>query len=72
MIPVMDAVRIRDLRISSVMSQEQLARKLGVAVRTVARWESGTSKPSPLALERLNHVLSDRTQTASALQEKRS
>jgi DNA-binding transcriptional regulator YiaG len=53
------------------MSQEQLARKLGVAVRTVARWESGTTKPSPLALERLNHVLSDRMQTVNTLKETR-
>jgi len=69
---IMDAVQIRDLRINSIMSQEQLARSVGVAVRTVARWESGAAKPSPLALERLNHILSERTQTATRLKEKRS
>jgi len=40
------------------LSQEAMARTLGVAVRTVARWESGVSKPSPMAMERLNQVLS--------------
>jgi DNA-binding transcriptional regulator YiaG len=53
----MDAVQIRALRESSVLSQEALARNIGVAVRTVARWESGTSKPSPLAVEKLNQIL---------------
>jgi DNA-binding transcriptional regulator YiaG len=57
MIATMDAVQIRALRESSVLSQEALARNIGVAVRTVARWESGTSKPSPLAVEKLNQIL---------------
>jgi putative transcriptional regulator len=55
---LMDADRIRELRESSVLSQEALARTIGVAVRTVARWESGVSKPSPMAIEKLNQVLS--------------
>jgi putative transcriptional regulator len=56
----MDAVRIRELREASVLSQEALARNVGVALRTVARWESGVSRPSPIALEKLNQVLSMR------------
>jgi putative transcriptional regulator len=56
----MEAVRIRQLREASVLSQEALARSLGVAVRTVARWESGVSRPSPMAVEKLNQVLSVR------------
>jgi len=54
----MDATQIRELREVSVLSQEALARNVGVAVRTVARWESGVSRPSPLAIEKLNQILS--------------
>lgn len=53
----MENATIRALRENLVLSQEALARKLGVAVRTVARWESGDSKPSPLAIEKINQIL---------------
>ena len=53
----MDADQIRELREFRVLSQEALARSLGVAVRTVARWESGAFKPSPMAAEKLRLVL---------------
>ena len=52
----MNGTQIRTLREEAVLSQEALARNLGVAVRTVARWESGNSKPSPLAIEKLNGI----------------
>ena len=52
----MNGIEIRTLREEAVLSQEALARNLGVAVRTVARWESGNSKPSPLAIEKLNET----------------
>jgi DNA-binding transcriptional regulator YiaG len=55
----MDATQIRELRESRVLSQEALARSLGVAVRTVARWESGAFKPSPMAVEKLRLVLAN-------------
>jgi putative transcriptional regulator len=60
-----DAVRIRELRESNILSQEALARSLGVAVRTVARWESGAYKPSPMAAERLRQVFSNKIISAS-------
>lgn len=53
----MDTAAIRELRQNFLLSQEALARKLGVAVRTVARWESGDSKPSPLAIEKIHQIL---------------
>ena len=53
----MDGIQIREFRESRILSQEALARSLGVAVRTVARWESGASKPSPLAAEKLRREL---------------
>ncbi len=41
-----DAARLRSLRASLGLSQEQLARRLGVAFATVNRWESGRTQIS--------------------------
>ncbi|MGD0830297.1 MAG: helix-turn-helix transcriptional regulator [Terracidiphilus sp.] len=57
-----DAAQIREWREARVLSQEALARSLGVAVRTVARWESGAYKPSPLAAARLEQALANNQQ----------
>jgi DNA-binding transcriptional regulator YiaG len=62
-----DAAQIRELREARVLSQEALARSLGVAVRTVARWESGAYKPSPLAAQRLRQALLSNYQPGSDL-----
>lgn len=35
------------------ISQEELARRVGVSWSTVNRWENGKGKPSPLAREKL-------------------
>ncbi len=48
---------IKALRQAQELSQEGLARILGVSVRTVARWEGGASQPSSLAIERLRQVM---------------
>lgn len=48
---------IREIRELQALSQEAFARLLGVSVRTVARWESGVSQPSPLALEKLRQAV---------------
>jgi DNA-binding transcriptional regulator YiaG len=50
------AIEIRDTREAHALSQEAFARLVGVSVRTVARWESGASKPSLLALEKLRYI----------------
>jgi DNA-binding transcriptional regulator YiaG len=39
------------------VSQEQLARQLGVSWSTISRWENGKGKPSPLAREKLAALL---------------
>lgn len=44
---------VRLLRSRLDVSQEQLARRIGVSWSTVSRWENGRGKPSPLARERL-------------------
>jgi type I restriction enzyme M protein len=43
------AARLRILRDSLGLSQEQLARRLGVSFATVNRWESGRTQLSPRA-----------------------
>lgn len=40
---------IKELRAKLGLTQEALARKLGVSLFTVCRWEQGRSKPSPMA-----------------------
>lgn len=44
---------IRELRQRYGESQQDFAARLGVSLRTVAGWEAGTTKPSPLALRAL-------------------
>jgi transcriptional regulator with XRE-family HTH domain len=41
------------LRLAFGLSQERLARLVGVSVRTVARWEGETCRPSQLAERQL-------------------
>ena len=40
---------VKDIRRQLALSQEDLARLLGVSYATVNRWENGLSKPSKLA-----------------------
>ncbi|MFC2068033.1 multiprotein-bridging factor 1 family protein [Chloroflexota bacterium] len=51
------ADKIRQCRDLKGWTQEQLARKVGVSLNTVQRWESGRTKPSQLAMEKLQEVL---------------
>jgi len=53
------ADKIRHCRISKGWTQEQLARNIGVSLNTVQRWESGKTRPSPLAIEKLQELLED-------------
>jgi len=53
----MTASRLRKLRGRSGLSQEELARRLGVARATVTRWENGTRRPSKLAEIALKSVV---------------
>lgn len=47
---------VLELRKRLGMTQEQLARELGVTVGTVNRWENGRFRPSPLALRGLERL----------------
>lgn len=48
---------IRDLRLLTEMTQEKFAAELGVTHSSISRWERGCSKPSPLALQKVEGML---------------
>ena len=45
---------IKRLRTRCFLTQEDFAKKLGVAFSTVNRWESGRAKPNLKAMKRIN------------------
>jgi len=47
------AALVKEMRRQLSLSQEDLARQLGVSYATVNRWENGLSKPSKLAKAQL-------------------
>ncbi len=49
---------VRDLRREMRLTQEQFAARLGVTFPTINRWENGRATPSPLAMEKINLMLS--------------
>ncbi len=57
-----DTPSVLELRKRLGMTQEQLARELGVTVGTVNRWENGRFRPSPLALRGLERLAERATQ----------
>lgn len=51
---------LRELRLRVGLTQQALAVRLGVSLRTILRIESGeTRKPSPLLLRRIREEFSD-------------
>lgn len=48
---------IRALRLETGLTQEQFAAQLGVTHSSVGRWENGRSKPSPLAMQKVEGIL---------------
>ncbi|MBA7696716.1 hypothetical protein ES703_105367 [subsurface metagenome] len=53
------AMDIKAIREKLGLTQEELARKLGVSWGTVARWEAGRSKPSKLAQKAIDDLIKD-------------
>lgn len=47
------AKKIKNIRLSLRLTQEQFAQKIGVSFSTVNGWERGKRKPSPLALKQI-------------------
>jgi len=52
------ARRLRELRLASSLTQEDLARKLNVSSSSVARWERGATIPRPKQWSRIMQLLS--------------
>ena len=48
---------IFELRLETGLTQEQFAATLGVTYSTMNRWENGRSKPSPLAMRKVEEML---------------
>lgn len=48
---------VRELRRITGLTQEKFAARLGVTFPTINRWENGRTKPSPLALEKIEGLL---------------
>lgn len=48
---------IRELRLLMGLTQEQFAAELGVTYSSINRWENGRSKPSPLAMQKIEELL---------------
>src|SRR3989304_2137973 len=61
---------IEGIRKSLGLSQEALARLLGVSVRTIVRWEKEGDQPPPLELERID-LLRELVETALDIMDER-
>jgi len=48
---------IFEIRLATNLTQEQFASQLGVTCSTMNRWERGRSKPSPLAIQKIEQLL---------------
>ena len=53
------AALIREVRARLGLTQEKFAARLGVTLPTINRWENGRTKPSPLAVQNLQKLISD-------------
>jgi putative transcriptional regulator len=53
---------VKEIRKQLDLSQEDLARELGVSFATVNRWENGQVKPSKLAKAQLNAFYAKRVE----------
>lgn len=52
-----EPLNIKMIRTGLGFTQEDLARKLGLALSTISKWEQGLSSPSRLAREKLEKLL---------------
>ena len=52
-----EPIDMKSIRLELGFTQEDLARKLGLALSTVSKWEQGVTSPSRLAREKLEKLL---------------
>jgi DNA-binding transcriptional regulator YiaG len=48
---------VRETRQCLELSQAKFAERLGVSFQSVNRWENGRTKPLPIALKQIEHLL---------------
>ena len=48
---------VRETRQRLELSQTKFAAKLGVSFQSINRWENGRTKPLPIALKQIEHLL---------------
>lgn len=69
--PVIDkselASLVRETRQCLELSQVKFAAKLGVSFQSVNRWENGRTKPLPVALKQIEHLLHQMGETGRDL-----
>jgi len=58
---------VRETRQRLELSQAQFATKLGVSFQSVNRWENGRTKPLPVALKQIEHLLHQMGDTGKEL-----
>ncbi len=58
-VPEITSAEIKDIRLSFGMTQATFAKAIGVSVKTVEAWESGTNKPIGIARRFLSVLKSD-------------
>ena len=51
------ACLVRETRKRLKLSQAMFAARLGVSFQSVNRWENGRTKPLPIALKQIEHLL---------------
>jgi DNA-binding transcriptional regulator YiaG len=51
-----EKIDIKALRLRLGLTQEDVARRLGLALSTVCKWEQGVTSPSRLAYEKIEMV----------------
>lgn len=54
---IRDPIDIKAIRLKLGFTQEDLARKLGLALSTVSKWEQGIFSPSRLAREKIERLV---------------
>ena len=52
----MDKFRIKEIRLSLGLTQQEYATKIPVSIRTLSKWESGITRPSKMAIIRMKQI----------------
>ncbi len=53
------AVKVKECRLKMILTQEEFAKKLGVSVNSVIRWEKGQFEPTMKVKKRLQQFFID-------------